>query len=187
MESTAERLLFAWGPSFVVVVATSVAGWYFNRRLEAFKHDLLTKVNARKLLLEKEMEFYARFFKAITELRDPLLEFTASVIRAPEGETRVDREQNNYSAFEKAYNELYEITLSYRPFYPEDIYVEAENLLKACYRRLISHGDMISQLVRPGRDTPEMASYQRVKKLSQDILALTDQIIITIRARIESY
>jgi len=81
------------------------------------------------------MEFYQHLFRALTELRDPIAEFRAPVIRTSSDVTRVQREQNNYSAFSAAYNDLYSAVLSYRPFYPETIYSEAEELLKTCYRR----------------------------------------------------
>lgn len=183
MEATLEKLLIAGVPSVLVVVAT----WWLNRKLESFKHDLLTKVHAKKLLFEKEMEFYEHLFRALTELRDPIAEFTATVISRPRDETLVQWEQNNYSAFSAAYNELYNAVLSYRPFYPEAIYSEAEKLLKTCYRRQNHHEIMISYLIQEHQDTPRPKDNKKVREDSEQVLEMTNQLIATVKSRIEKY
>jgi hypothetical protein len=170
MDSITEKLLIAAIPSLLVLIAA----WLLNRKLESFKHDLLSKVHARKFLFEKEMEFYERLFRALTELRNPIAECTSPIVRKPVDETWVQYEQKNYAEVAKAYNELYNAVLSFRPFYPEVIYSEAESLLRTCYRRQRIHDDMISELTRSEKDASK--ARQQVRETSETVFDIDDPV-----------
>jgi hypothetical protein len=118
-------------------------------------------------------------------LRDPIAEFTAPIRRTDPDETRVQWEQKNYSAFATAYNELYTSVLSYRAFYPEAIYSEAERLLDTCYRRQNHHESMISQLIQKNQDRPRPNDYTKVREESDQIFEMTNHLIATVKSRID--
>jgi len=178
MESIWEKLL---------LVAIAVGTWYNSRKLEAVKKEFSERTNARKFLFEKEMEFYQIFFKAITDLRNPLVASTAAVRRMPEEQTALDWQQQNWSEFSKAFNQLHIASMSYRPFYPEDIFAEVDTFLNTCWRRHLKHGDMISDMIEERRDSPEIARNREVRELSKQILEMTDRVIRLMRSRIDSF
>jgi hypothetical protein len=179
MESVVEKLLLAG----LILGAT----WYTNWKLAAFKHDLLTRVNARKFLFEKEMEFYQFFFKLITDLRNPLVAFTASFQQSPRDQTRVEWEQQYGSEFRKAFHELFITSMSYRPFFPENIYAEVDILLKTCNKRLRWHESMVSEMIDERKNAPDPVQFRQVTALSQNILEMTDGVIKLMRSRIDSF
>ena len=186
MDPTLEKILIASVPTIITIGGGSLLAWFFNRKLESFKQDILGRVHARKILIEKEMEFYSKLFNVFTDLRDVMTEFTSPIVRHPPDETHLERQRKQFMRGVGPFNELYTITWSYRPFYPDSLNTQLDELRKLTHTRLNYYEEMLNDIIEKNRkDSSDPRLYGKVSEMSEEILKRTDLIIASVKARID--
>jgi len=167
-------------------ILVALATWHLNRKLESFKHDLIHKVNARKILIEKELEFYAKLFEVLTDLRSLMAELTNPVIRELPGETMLSRNQSMHARILEPFNKLYTLSWSYRPFYPDSLYPRVDELRKLTHRCLVQIEGLCQNMIENRRDNHcDPDRWRDAQNAAKKIEETTEALIGDVRARID--
>lgn len=148
----------------------------YKKELENLKAKLAQKQTIHKLQFENEFSIYLDLWKALIELRIACSSVVPGMKLVSGDESPEQRQDREADQLAKAYVNVVNLVEQQRPFYAQEVYESASQLISKAWNQAVQAGF--------GEGQPVSKRYEQMKHRVDEMSAIIDNIESSIRKRI---
>ena len=148
----------------------------YEKELEILRAKLAQKQTIHKLQFEKEFIIYFDLWKALIELRNACSSLVPGGKFVSGDESPEQRQERESDQLAKAYVDVEGLVEQQRPFYAQEVYENASQLISKAWKQAVQAGF--------GQGQPVSKRYEQMKDRVDEMSAIIDNIESSIRKRI---